>query len=205
MKTKFIFDLDGTLVKSDYEPERKYFHDLFGNDDFTNNIGKYLLKYETTHDKYDITKLSKFLTKESGYNLTENIIREWIYLISKLNNPIMEEATEVLEDLKYNNKQIILLTNWFLECQIERLKTGGLHDFFDEFYGGDILLKPNSEAFENAIGNTPKEECIMIGDSYNIDIIGANNAGIDALYFSKDENTIYKNRIKRLNEIRKWI
>jgi putative hydrolase of the HAD superfamily len=31
---------------------------------------------------------------------------------------------------------------------------------------------------------TYKDECIMIGDNYNTDIVGARNAGLDQIYFN---------------------
>ena len=40
-------------------------------------------------------------------------------------------------------------------------------------------MKPDLKSFELAIGDTNKEDCIMIGDSIKSDKVGAENAGID--------------------------
>lgn len=50
-------------------------------------------------------------------------------------------------------------------------------------------MKPNLESFELAIGSTPKEECIMIGDNPKSDGIGAQNAGMD-FYLVDKEHTL---------------
>lgn len=56
-------------------------------------------------------------------------------------------------------------------------------------------MKPDLKSFELAIGDTPKEDCIMIGDSVKSDKAGAINAGID--YYIVDND----NSIKHLLEI----
>lgn len=50
-------------------------------------------------------------------------------------------------------------------------------------------MKPDLESFELAIGDTNKEDCIMIGDSIKSDKIGAQNAGIDS-YIVDNEHSI---------------
>lgn len=49
-------------------------------------------------------------------------------------------------------------------------------------------MKPDLESFELAIGNTNKEDCIMIGDSIKSDKIGAENAGIDCYVVDKEHS-----------------
>jgi len=49
---------------------------------------------------------------------------------------------------------------------------------------GSGSLKPNKEIFEFALqrSNANAGESIMIGDSIEVDIVGAKNAGIDQVY-----------------------
>lgn len=205
-KTKFIFDLDGTLLKTEYDKEKIFFENLFGEDNLlSKNIGAYLGEYERTFLNYEDQMLCDFLTKKSGYNVTLDVIRAWIDLFSNSNNPIVEGAPEILEELKKNNKKIILLSNWYTECQQNRLINAGIFKYFDHVYGGDFAFKPNKESFILACGNTPLEECVMIGDSYENDVLGARSFGITALYLTDNEKVRDKCKIKSLKEIKEWI
>ena len=49
-------------------------------------------------------------------------------------------------------------------------------------------MKPDLESFELAIGDTNKEDCIMIGDSIKRDKVGAENAGIDCYIVDKEHS-----------------
>ncbi|HKB43889.1 MAG TPA: HAD hydrolase-like protein, partial [Chitinophagaceae bacterium] len=51
---------------------------------------------------------------------------------------------------------------------------------------GSNSLKPNKEIFEFALlkSGATKEESIMLGDSFEVDIIGAMNAGIDQVFIN---------------------
>ena len=51
---------------------------------------------------------------------------------------------------------------------------------------GEDAMKPDLESFELAIGDTNKEDCIMIGDSLKSDKVGAENAGIDCYIVDKE-------------------
>ena len=47
-------------------------------------------------------------------------------------------------------------------------------------------MKPDLESFELAVENTPKEDCIMVGDSIKSDKMGAERAGIDCYIVNKE-------------------
>ena len=49
-------------------------------------------------------------------------------------------------------------------------------------------MKPDLESFELAIGDTNKEDCIMIGDSIKSDKVGAEKAGIDCYIVDKEHS-----------------
>ena len=91
--------------------------------------------------------------------------------------------------LKEHDKRIVILTSWFGITQIERLKRSGLYPYVDLVITGDVAMKPHIDAFNLAIGNTPKDECIMIGDNIRSDKMGADNVGIDS-YIVNESNTI---------------
>jgi putative hydrolase of the HAD superfamily len=95
-------------------------------------------------------------------------------------------AKEILDYLVQKKYFIHLITNGFEKTQHFKLKNAGLDGYFKEVITseGSNSLKPNKEIFEYAFLKTgaEKKESIMIGDSIEVDILGAINAGIDQVY-----------------------
>ena len=93
---------------------------------------------------------------------------------------------EILQYLKDRGYSLHLITNGFEKTQHNKLMYSGLKPFFKEIITSELSnsLKPNKEIFEFALQKccTQPSECIMIGDSVEVDIIGAMNAGIDQVY-----------------------
>src|SRR5262245_41159991 len=93
---------------------------------------------------------------------------------------------EILEYLIARGYVLHLITNGFEKTQHNKLMYSGLKSFFKEVITseGSGSLKPNKEIFEFALQRTGAKpaESIMIGDSVEVDIIGAMNAGIDQVY-----------------------
>lgn len=79
-----------------------------------------------------------------------------------------------------------LITNGFEKTQHSKLKYSGLDKYFTEVITseGSNSLKPNKEIFEFAFQKTGAlpEQSIMIGDTIDVDIAGAVNAGIDQVH-----------------------
>lgn len=99
---------------------------------------------------------------------------------------LFPHAVEILQYLTRKGYKCHLVTNGFDKIQHSKLHYSGLTAFFTEVITseGSNCLKPQKEIFEYAIqkcGAKP-EECIMIGDSIEADILGAINAGIDQVF-----------------------
>lgn len=95
-------------------------------------------------------------------------------------------AIEILQYLKDKSYQLHLITNGFEKTQHSKLKNSGIDHFFGEVITseGSNSLKPHKEIFEYAFqrtGATPQNS-IMIGDSLEVDIKGAMNAGMDQVF-----------------------
>jgi len=101
---------------------------------------------------------------------------------------LFPDAKEVLHYLKNKDYQLHLITNGFEKTQHNKLKHSGLSEFFKEVITseGSNSLKPNKDIFDFALTKTKaaKKESIMLGDSIEVDIIGAMNAGIDQVYIN---------------------
>lgn len=101
-------------------------------------------------------------------------------------NILFPFAIETLSYLRDKGYQLHLITNGFEKTQRSKLEHSGLADFFTEIITSECSnsLKPNKEIFDFACLRTRAavSECLMIGDSIEVDIMGAYNAGIDQVY-----------------------
>jgi putative hydrolase of the HAD superfamily len=101
----------------------------------------------------------------------------------KLLFPYAVEILQYLSEKKYN---LHLITNGFEKTQHSKLKNSAIDKYFMEVITSESSnsLKPHKEIFDYALAKTGarKEESIMIGDSIEVDIQGAINAGIDQVY-----------------------
>lgn len=206
MKTKFIFDLDGTLLNGDFSKEEEYFKSELTSRDsaiFIPKIVDLLEKYENKFKKYDINVLAEFLTYESHVNITPNIIKGWIDINQTMDDEIIDGVVEILEELKMRDKDLVVLTNWFSQTQAGRLKKSNLDIYFDEVIGGETWLKPNKDAYMVACGETPIELCVMIGDNYKKDYLGAKRIGIESvLYDPNGKRKENKDSVKSLIKLK---
>jgi HAD superfamily hydrolase (TIGR01509 family) len=97
----------------------------------------------------------------------------------------LEGAEELVRYLakKY---PLTVVTNGFVEVQYEKFDKSGLRDCFAHIVLSEEVgcQKPNPRIFEEALrmNGLQAEEVVMIGDSWNSDIQGAINAGIDQIW-----------------------
>jgi putative hydrolase of the HAD superfamily len=101
-------------------------------------------------------------------------------------NILFPYAIEILMYLREKGYQLHLITNGFEKTQHSKLQYSGLSGFFACVITseGSNSLKPHKEIFDYALrraGAAPAES-IMLGDSVEVDIQGAINAGIDQVY-----------------------
>jgi len=97
--------------------------------------------------------------------------------------PYSKEILLYLTDKGYS---LHLITNGFENTQHSKLRYSGLTNFFKEVITseGSNSLKPNKEIFDFALEKTKAtiNESIMIGDSIEVDILGAMNVGMDQVF-----------------------
>lgn len=189
---KYIFDLDYTLLIPDWSKEDDFLRrniPLEEQEEFFKQKQLILNKYELEFPKYDFKTLSDYF-KSYGFSVSEEVIKGWMIHNGKtIKDKVVDGVIELFDYLKTNNKDIVILTSWFSGTQIPRLKRTSLYEYIDKIVAGEDAMKPDLESFELAIGDTNKEDCIMIGDSIKSDKMGALNAGID-YYIVDDEHSI---------------
>ena len=107
--------------------------------------------------------------------------------ISPYNTALFPNALETLESLKQQGYAMHIITNGFKEVQFIKLEQSGLINYFDVVLCSEEVgkNKPARIVFDHALSlaNAKSEESVMIGDSYQADVVGAENAGIQAILF----------------------
>ncbi|HWR31935.1 MAG TPA: YjjG family noncanonical pyrimidine nucleotidase [Chitinophagaceae bacterium] len=224
-----FFDLDHTLW--DFEANsRQTLEELYekmqlntmGVDDFDLFHRNYLAHNEKLWDRYrnGFIKVDELRWKRMWLTLldfkiaNEPLAREMgvVFLDRLPTRKILFPYTiEILEYLSGKKYQLHLITNGFEKTQHSKLKSSGLDKYFLEVITSEASssLKPHKEIFEYALqksGSSPAES-IMIGDSIEVDIQGAINAGIDQVFVNhlnietaiKPTYTVYS--LKELEEI----
>ena len=103
-----------------------------------------------------------------------------------------EGVLETLDYLKAKRYKMYIITNGFREVQNNKLESSGLRPYFSKvFISEEIKVpKPGREIFEYAIksANAKKQNSIMIGDDWVVDVIGALHFGIDTVHFDLTES-----------------
>lgn len=204
MKKRYVFDLDGTLLTADYSKTDNYFEEVLGKKAhaFSKNLGSYLNRYERENKKYDLDTLSRYLTMKAGFEISKQVLLDWMTELRDLLDLKEEGVVQVLETLKKDDNSIALLTNWFGDNQIPRLERAGIKDYFDDFYTGEQVLKPHKEAYLMAAKDFAPEQVVFIGDNVDFDYIGPRTCGFEAILYDKyniQHESIVK--VKKLNEI----
>ncbi len=207
---KYIFDIDYTILIPDWSKEDDYFKlyiPLEEQEDFFKCKQDILNKYERDFPKYNTKTLSDYFGKY-GFTVTEDVINGWmLYNGETIVDEVVDGTLALFEYLKENDKEIVILTNWFSGTQIPRLKRAGLLQYIDKIVAGENAMKPGLKSFELAIGETEKEDCIMIGDSIRSDKAGADNVGIDCYIVDKNHTIqdLYEVIRSNENEVKKQL
>jgi putative hydrolase of the HAD superfamily len=99
---------------------------------------------------------------------------------------LFEGTVETLDYLNEKGYKMSIISNGFREVQYKKLKNCGLEKYFAKVFISEETksIKPEREIFEFALKstNSKKSRSIMIGDSWEIDIKGAMNFGIDQVF-----------------------
>jgi putative hydrolase of the HAD superfamily len=205
-----FFDLDHTIW--DFEANSKQtllqlYHDLNlkenGIDDFEKFHKNYLVHNDKLWERYrngfikadELRWKRMWLTLLDFKNGDESLAREMgnIFLELLPTRKILFPYTiEILNYLTEKKYQLHLITNGFENTQHSKLKNSAIDKFFVEVVTSESAnsLKPHKEIFDYALSKTgaKKEQSIMIGDSIDVDIQGAINAGIDQIYVNHLSN-----------------
>jgi putative hydrolase of the HAD superfamily len=206
MKYKHIFfDLDRTLW--DFEASAMQAFELIfdkyelgtrGVKDSLDFHEKYTDHNERLWDLYRVGKITKedlrgkrfYLTLQE-YNIVDKDLAENIGLDYTIISPslvnLFPNAIEILDYL-HPLYELHIITNGFSEVQDIKLQSSGMDKFFKQVITSEEagVKKPDSKIFEYALKKSGASlgESIMIGDDYPVDIVGAQQMGMDQVYFN---------------------
>lgn len=220
-----FFDLDHTLWDFDKNSELT-FEKIFRRKHPTIEIGEFIEKYVPInqacwalyqYDKITHLELRYKRLKESfdalNYEVSdeeiEAISQEYIRLLPD-NNHLFDGAFEILDYLNGKYK-LHIITNGFADVQFRKMKNAKLEPYFESITNSEMagVKKPNPIIFEHALSlaNAKKENSIMIGDSFDADVQGALNVGLDAIFFNESKISVEGNvkQINHLLELKKYL
>ncbi|MFN3405255.1 MAG: YjjG family noncanonical pyrimidine nucleotidase [Cytophagaceae bacterium] len=159
---------------------------LFVNDSMWKDFNAGLLTKKDIRDlrfKYTFERLG---VEEKHIPMT---INEEFLRLCPAKGHLLPYAHDVLS---YLHKKYILhiLTNGFTETQHIKISTSNLRIYFNEIIHSEHVgyPKPDKRIFEFAINKAKAgscEDCIMIGDDLEADILGARNAGMDHIFLNR--------------------
>ena len=106
-----------------------------------------------------------------------------------MTHTLVPDAKEILEALHAKGYRLFAASNSFGHLQRSRLvQAGVLHLFEDTYISMDIGYdKPDVRFYEEAFRrcNLLPQDVLMVGDSMTTDILGAQKAGLDAIFFDR--------------------
>lgn len=200
-----FFDLDHTIW--DFETNSTTaLRQIFEEEKLTDRgipfFDKFHDKYKRINDRYWARYHNGLVSKEQvrvnrfrdtlqefkvdDLALAERMAESYVTISPRM-TALFPDAMEVLKYLQTKYK-LHLITNGFAEVQWVKVENSGLRPFFEHIIISEEVgtQKPNKEIFEIAMQRATAipDQCIMIGDNLNTDILGAKNAGIDQVFFN---------------------
>ena len=115
------------------------------------------------------------------------------------NNFLLPNAIPVLDYL-FKKYTLHIITNGFTEVQKTKIFNSNLKKYFTCIIDSESVgvKKPHSKIFDYAfkVSNAlNKDECLMIGDNYEADVVGAIKNGFKAIHLNSNNEPSHENSI----------
>lgn len=205
MIKRLIFDVDGTLITgvnftSAIEATLKRMG--FYSEENVKLFLEAISLYEKKFNNYNKEDYTNHFESMLGIKLGDNFLNIFFDELKKC-VPLENERLKMAVSELSKKYELVLLTNYFKESQLNRLGTMGIDNLFSLCYGEE-LIKPNDEIYLKACGNYNTRECVMIGDNPYLDIEKAQNLGINTIFVNSkglnvgNLNTIVVNSVEEI-------
>lgn len=225
MKRHIFFDLDHTIWDFDKNAEETltelynhYALDQYGLNSCTDFIKTYAHHNQLLWSAYHLGQISKETLRSERFYKTfiemgiapekvPHSFEEDYVRLSPTKTNLFEGSATVLKYLQ-EKYTLHIISNGFKETTLLKMATCSLNPYFSNvIISEDVgVNKPDPLIFEHALNlaGADKAESIMIGDSLEADIQGAQAFGMDAIFFNpnKLEKPAYVSRqIHHLEEL----
>jgi len=200
--TDIFFDLDHTLW--DFKKNSALtFEKIFKSTNIPFKIQDFFEHYEPiNHAYWKLYRENKISQKELRFkrfsetfkllnvSITDKkiieISEQYIQHLSSFTH-LFDGTIELLGSLKDRYK-LHIITNGFNQAQHYKIQNSGLEPYFDYIFTSDKVgyKKPHPQIFIKALSVTRAlpGSSLMIGDSFEADILGALNQGMHAIHFN---------------------
>lgn len=221
-----FFDLDHTLWDFEKNSELS-FQKVFSENKITLNLEDFLKVYKPINfeywrlfrnDKVTKTELKYGRLKKTfdvlNYVVSDSLIdvfaTQYLDFLSEFNH-LFPGTVELLDYLK-DKYTLHVITNGFDEVQNKKMVSSNIHHYFKTIITSESVgaKKPNPKVFKYAleVSKATKENSIMIGDSFEADIKGALNVGLQAIFCNFENKKVEENQVKTvaaLLEIKQYL
>ena len=224
-----FFDLDMTLWDFEANAYEAY-HDIFekfklknlGIESIEDFLKSYFVHNDKLWDQYRKGKIEKEFLRSRRFELTlqdfgvddpklaEDIGMEYITISPQKTN-LFPNAIEILRYLR-SKYPLYIITNGFEEVQFTKLKNSRLEEYFLHVITSEEAgcKKPDAGIFRHALqkAGAKPEESLMIGDDPEVDVLGALDAGMDAVFFNPKKIPVNGNIryvVHDLIELKQWL
>lgn len=186
-----IFDLDGTLLNRD-ESVKLFIETQY---DRLNKLvrhipkKKFVRRFIELDDRGYVWKDKVYQQLVNEFEITDITWEELLqdYLSQFKNNcSSFPNLISMLEELRFNNLVLGVITNGKGHFQMDNIKAMGIEEYFDvilisEWEG---IKKPDPQIFKRALDqlNVTSNECIFVGDHPDNDIKAAQNVGMKGIW-----------------------
>lgn len=222
MISHIFFDLDRTLW--DFETNTSVaLEELYLafelNKKSNKNVADFIASYRKHNDFYWDLYLQKKVSREEvrlkRFELTLNdlgINDEGI--APKLSEAYVNNAPyqkrlfpgvhETLVWLSEKGYKLTVITNGFLAAQEIKLQQSGIRSFFDYLISSEAVGegKPHPKIFKHVLNlyAVSPDKCLMLGDSFNVDVIGAEHVGIRGVLFDPHNMVARRPGIEKIEQ-----
>ena len=202
-----LFDLGGTLMhaRDNWAPTLKQ-----ADEAITKKLHEHHIKLDTKifrarlHEYYEQRDkdfqettyhfVLRELLKELGYfEVAESILRsalDAMYSITQKNWLLENDSLDTIQKLKSKNYQLGIFSNAGDDKDVQELvESFGIRPYFDFVLTSAACYyrKPNPRAFEIALAqwSIEPEEAVMVGDSLQADIFGAQSLNMHTIWLTR--------------------
>lgn len=167
------------------------------NNDLWKKYGKKKITKEQLRDTRFLKTLQQHQVNDEDLALK---ISEAYINLSPNQTQLFPNALDTLSELKNRGYILHIITNGFQEVQYIKLNNSNLSPFFDVIVCSEHIgfNKPDKRIFIHALelADAKVEESMMIGDDLQVDVLGANQVGMEAVLFDPEKK--HKSRAFRV-------